>query len=102
MHCHIVNFENHTVKAKKGKNEKGKKEQKNPPNPKLLCPLQLCQNNINSPNICFIVARSIQVSQENKEKNILKSDSLEKFIGDYVYAVTNNFTLKKTTTFKPY
>ena len=69
---------------------------------KLLCPLQLCQNNINSPNICFIVAGSIQVRREN-EKDILKSGSSEKFIGDYsVCAVTSNFTLKKTTTFKPY
>lgn len=83
---------------KKKKRKRTKKEQE-----KLLRPLQLRQNNINSPNICFIVAGSIQVNHENKEKAILKSGSLEKFIGDYnVCAVTNNFTLQKTTTFKPY
>lgn len=44
-----------------------------------------------------------QVSHENKEKGILKSGSLEKFIGDYnVCAMASNFTLKKTTTFKSY
>ena len=80
------------------RNREKRKEKK-----KLLCLLQIHQNSINSPNICFIVAGSNQIGHENKEKDILKSGSLEKFIGDYsARAVTNNFISKKTTTFKPY
>lgn len=75
MHCGTVNLE---------KKKERKKERK------LLCPLQLCENSINSPNICFIVACSIQVGHEN-EKNILKTSHLEKFFGDYnVCAVTTD------------
>lgn len=65
-------------KERRKRNKKRGKEKK-----KLLCPLQLCQNDINSPNICFIVASSIPVSHGNKKKSILISGSLEKFIGDY-------------------
>lgn len=87
MHCGTGNSEK--------KKERRKKEEK------LLCLLQLCQNSINSPNICFIVPCSIQVGHEN-EKNIFKTSHLEKFFGDYnVCAVTNDFTLRKTATFKP-
>lgn len=50
----------------------------------LLCAFQLYQNKINSPNVCFVVAGSIQVSHEIMEKDTLKSGSFEKFIGDYI------------------
>lgn len=89
MHCYTVNLK------KKHERIRKKKRRKTP------YPLQLCQNNINSPNICFIVACSIQVGHEN-EKNNLRTSHLQKFFGDYnVCAGTNDFTLKKTAAFKP-
>lgn len=83
--------------------EKERKKRKEEKEKIILCPFQLQWKYTNSPNICFIVTGSIQVNHENKEKDILKSGSLEKFIDDYnICAVTNNCTFKKTTTFKPY
>ena len=70
---------------------------------KIFCAFQLYQNKVNSPNVCFVVAGSIQVSHEIMEKDTFKSGSFEKFIGDYIVCtVTNNFILKKMTIFKPY
>lgn len=73
----------YTVNLGKKQELRGKKKRRKTP-----CPLQLCQNNINSPNICFIVACSIQVGHEN-EKNILRTSNLEKFFGDYNVCAVN-------------